>query len=269
VTLTEQFVVGIVVGILSLTTPSIVGAATPSSAPWILAILCFVAAAVQILGFIGVIKEKSILFRRYVTLHGLIISAAFAVSAAWIIISATRHSTAKSRCLANFFTGDLENSQEGDTLCNIFPWIDVGIMGGLWIVLAILHGYLFIVLSSYGTLQRRDHDKYEELYDPTQPLTKDSIPMHNRSDPWDSRHSTESLPDASAGNESQYGHLRQISTASASDVINQPYQHPKDALYNNDYGMQNSFAPYTDGQNSSQPTHPSYAYTHEPAPTPH
>jgi hypothetical protein len=74
VTLVEQFTAGLVIGILSLATPSskhykvsdcfahpfsfisVVGAATPSFAPWILAIVCFVGAAIQVLGFIGVAK---------------------------------------------------------------------------------------------------------------------------------------------------------------------------------------------------------------------
>jgi hypothetical protein len=28
---------------------------------------------------------------------------------------------------------------EGETLCEIFPWVDVGVMGGLWVIMAILH----------------------------------------------------------------------------------------------------------------------------------
>lgn len=80
------------------------------------------------------------MYRRYVSLHLLATLAAFAVAAAWAIISATKHSTAKSNCLLDFFSsGSSDTSSEGDTLCEIFPWVDVGIMGGLWVVLAILH----------------------------------------------------------------------------------------------------------------------------------
>ncbi|KAJ7487696.1 hypothetical protein B0H11DRAFT_2157101 [Mycena galericulata] len=126
-TLTEQFVLGIVVGILSVSTPSIVGAVTPSFAPWLLAVVCFVVSAVQILGFFGVAQEKSILFRRYVSLHTLAAVGAFS------------------------------------TLCNIFPFVDVGVMGGLWVILAGLHIYLYFVITSYSSAQQRDHDKYESL----------------------------------------------------------------------------------------------------------
>jgi len=81
-------------------------------------------------------KEKSILYRRYVTLHGIIICVAFAIAAVWVIVSATRHSTASSNCMQQFFPDDSLQSQ-GQTLCNIFPWVDVGIMAALWVLLAI------------------------------------------------------------------------------------------------------------------------------------
>ncbi|TFK41079.1 hypothetical protein BDQ12DRAFT_678850 [Crucibulum laeve] len=268
--LVEQFVLGLLTGILALATPSIVGAATPSFAPWILAIICFVASAIQVLGFIGVSREKPILYRRYVTLHGLVTVAAFAVAGAWVIISATKHSTAKSKCTENFFSGELSGSSEGDTLCTIFPWVDVGIMGGLWLILVILQVYLYVVVSSYGTSQRRDHDKYDQLYDPTRPLNSDSIQMNNRTDPWDSRPSTESLHSPEGRNDRDYKHLRQTSAASASDVMSQPYQEPKDSLSNADYGYQTqtAYPPYSDGQTTNKPAYPSYAYTQEPGPTP-
>lgn len=65
--------------------------------------------------------------------------AAFAVSGAWIAISATGHKTAVGRCLKDFFatTDPAGPSSLGKTMCDIFPWADVGIMGGLWVILAI------------------------------------------------------------------------------------------------------------------------------------
>lgn len=251
-TLIEQLVAGILIGALSVGTPPIVGAATPSFAGWLLGIVCFVAAALQILGFIGVAKEKPILYRRYVTLHGIVLCAAFAIAAAWAIVSASRHSTASSNCVKRFFSDDSLQSQ-GETLCDIFSWVDVGIMAGLWVLLVILQGYLFLVVSSYGSSQRRDHQQYDALSDPTHPLTKDTIPMADRNDPWDSRPSTESTrapPDANGG---QYQHLRQISTASASDILNQPQQRPDDSL-SSDYGYKSSY--YSEPQGNAYSSHP-------------
>ncbi|RDB28594.1 hypothetical protein Hypma_015442 [Hypsizygus marmoreus] len=230
IALTEQFVTAFIVGILSVATPSIVGAATPSYSKWILAAICFIVAAIQILGFIGVAREKPTLYRRYVTLHMLATLAAFAVAAAWAIISATRHTTAKTKCLTDFF----QTSSEGDTLCEIFPWVDIGIMGGLWVVLAILHIYLYIILSSYGSSQRRDHEKYDQL-------NNDSIPMNKRNDPWDSRPSADSVLSPRDGH--NYNHLRQESGTSVSDMLAQPQVQPKDSLSNTDYAYQQSSYP--------------------------
>lgn len=136
----------------------VVGAATPSFSPWLFGIVCIVAGAIQILGLIGVARvkrilpyicrlcpklsaqEKSTLFRRYITLHLMAIVAAFAIAAAWIIVSASRHSTAQTNCITNFYNATTTTvSSEGKTLCNIFPWVDVGIMGGLWAVLGLAH----------------------------------------------------------------------------------------------------------------------------------
>lgn len=236
------------------------------------------------MGLIYQLQERSILYRRYVTLHGLITCAIFSVAAVWIIISATRHTSAKTKCIASFFSGNLSGSSEGDTLCNIFAWVDVGIMGGLWVILAILQvfiasyvfyrllnsfqAYLYAVMSSYGSSQRRDHDKYDQL-DPSQPLTgSTSIPLHDRADPWDSRPSTDSLQVPMNGG-NQYTHVRQVSTISASDVLSEPHQQPKDSLSNAEYGHRPSlYRPYSDGHGSEQLSYPSYAYTYEPSPTP-
>lgn len=78
------------------------------------------------------------MYRRYTTLHILITVAAFSVSAVWIALSAGHHSTAQTNCEKKFFSSNTTDlSSEGETICNIFPWVDVGIMGGLWVLLAI------------------------------------------------------------------------------------------------------------------------------------
>jgi len=224
--LTEQFVLGILVGTLSIATPSIVGAATPSFAPWVFGIICYIAGAVQILGFIGVSKEKPILYRRYVTLHILLTLAAFGVAAAWAIISATRHSSAKSQCLSNFFpfADPNDTGSEGAIMCEIFPWVDVGIMGGLWVLFAIVQIYFYVLLSSYGTSQDRVHEKFAAGYDATAPLTANDIPLHDRDPVWDS---------TTAGIYNDPNHLRSGSQASVSTVLAEPVQ--READYHADY----------------------------------
>ena len=82
------------------------------------------------------LQERPIFYRRYTTLHLLVTVAAFSVAAVWIALSAARHSEAKSKCDTRFFSNTDEPS-EADTLCNIFPWVDIGLMGGLWVLLFI------------------------------------------------------------------------------------------------------------------------------------
>lgn len=97
--------------------------------------------------------------------------------------------------------------------------------------------YLFIVLSSYGKNQRRDHDQYDRLND-AQPLKIEDIPLE--SEPWDNN-----------GKQNRgYRHLRQESGASVSDIMGQPFQQPKDTMsmtsysgYEN-YGIEQSQVSY-------------------------
>lgn len=274
-TLIEQFILALLVGILSFATPSIVGAAVFSAAPIILAIICFVAAGIQVLGFIGVAKERPILFKRYVTLHGLITAAAFGVAIAWTVISITRRSTAVSECRKDFFPAE-NNSQvsgAGETLCNIFPWVSIGLMGGLIVILGIAQLYFFLVLSSYGRQQRDDHFKYNSVYNPfgTQATgNNNNIAMEK----------TEYGRD----NESYPRHARQESAASMSDVLSEPSQQPKDSMQysygqygagpsypptrQSSYGASSSHHATRQNSNGASLAHPHYAYTEEPEPTP-
>lgn len=76
------------------------------------------------------------MYRRYTTLHLLVTLAAFSVAAVWIALSAARHNNAKTDCQSRFFSNTTEPS-EANTLCDIFPWVDVGLMAGLWVLLAV------------------------------------------------------------------------------------------------------------------------------------
>lgn len=190
------------------------------------------------------------------------------MAAAWIILSATRHTTAKSNCLNNFFpTNGSSIGSEGDTLCGIFPWVDVGVMGGIWLVLAIfyvsfpfeihvlltyrsLKTYLYVVLTSYGASQRRDHEKYDQLNN------NDNIPMNKRSDPWDTRASTDIQPSYGGNN---YGHLRQ---ESMSDVLAQPHVQPNETFSNANYAYERgSYPPPLQTQRKLSKTEGSYNHS--------
>lgn len=81
------------------------------------------------------------MYRRYVTLHTGVYIAVFAIAAVWLIISASRHSTAQSNCETTFFPASNSNgstSSEGQTLCDVFSWVDVGLMAGAWVFFALV-----------------------------------------------------------------------------------------------------------------------------------
>jgi hypothetical protein len=173
---------------------------------------------IQVLGFIGVAQEKPVLFRRYSALHALITVAALSLGAVWIAISASRHRTAQSNCEQKYFTAASDLTSEGQTMCNIFPWVDVGLMGGLWAVLVISQFYFFTIVSGYSTGQRGDHEKYNSVYSMTGLNADFGVP--NRSDPWEAR------VDPPPG-DGHYGHARQESAASDTAMFDDnPFDDP-------------------------------------------
>ena len=66
----------------------------------------------------------------------LVVLAAFGVAAAFIGLSAGRHNTAVTNCKAAYFQ-TTSSPSETQNLCNIFTWVVIGLMGFLWVVLAI------------------------------------------------------------------------------------------------------------------------------------
>jgi hypothetical protein len=92
------------------------------------------------------LQEKTILYRRFTTLHCLLVIAVFAVAGVFIGWSGGKHSKATSKCESEFFpaasstsTSNLvDTGEEGPILCNIFTWATFGIMVGLWLVLGLL-----------------------------------------------------------------------------------------------------------------------------------
>ncbi|KAF7966636.1 hypothetical protein HWV62_37595 [Athelia sp. TMB] len=252
--LIEQLVFTATAGTLAIATTSIVGASTPSFAKWIFAIVCYVAAALQVLGIIAVAQDKAITFRRFLTLHGIVAAALFAVGAAWEAISASRHSKAQSACITDFFPNS--SSSLGTTMCNIFPWVDVGIMGGMLVFFALVHIYFYVVMSSYSNAQQRAHDDYAAGGE-TKSLTND-IPMTNR---WDNRPLNDPLLAegvyTSQRNIGGYDHHRSNSGQSVSTVLAEPIQREYNSYDQNSYLQREPSTRY-----------PETVHTQEPGPTP-
>ncbi|KAG8928055.1 hypothetical protein FRC02_007418 [Tulasnella sp. 418] len=285
ITLLEQFTVGLLGGILAIATPKIVGASVPGFGAWLFAIPCFLAAGLQALGFFGVFKENATLFQRFARVNAIVISLIFGVGATWIIISATRHQPATDKCVNTFFaetpadeTSAIASGGQGDTICSIFTWVDIGIMAGLWVVMAIFQGYLILVCHWYSVSQRADHSKYYSIYSVNAPESEgyDLGARRPGDDAWDPRPSTDSWSgNAFSGNAAaRYSdHARQ-----PSDATEKGYgvsaTHIENAMKPS-YGYQDDGRMgYTDRKgyyddDSPQDVHqPGQAYTNEPSATP-
>lgn len=279
--LITNFVLGITAGTLALATPSIVGAAVPSFTTWIIAILAYVTGSLQVLGLIAVYKEKSILYRRFTTLHCMLMLAVFAAAAVFIGWSGGKHSQATTDCQNDFFASSSSSSslvnttKEGQILCNIFSWVTFGVMAGLWFVLGIFEIYIYLVISGYGSSQRDDHHNYFSVYSVNDGAGVNDMLMGDRSkdraDPWNTRMSMDSVDMEPVGGP---GHYR---TDSQNTVTEKPY---RDTPLNFNTPPQrnsppqrtNTYASTHHRQNSSFDRNyvspPVNAYTQDPGPTP-
>ncbi|KZT43802.1 hypothetical protein SISSUDRAFT_500130 [Sistotremastrum suecicum HHB10207 ss-3] len=282
--LLSNVILGMTAGTLAFAAPSIVGASVPSFAPIIFGLLCYVAAVTQGLGLFAVLKERSVLFKRFTMLHSLITTAAFAVAAAFIIISATKHSTSQSACEktfnnfnANATTTDgisTDTGEEGSILCNIFTWVTVGVMGGLWVILGIFEVYIYFVISGYGWSQRDDHAKYFALYSVNDLSGGDAMMMNERGgaggDVWNSRMSTDSLDNYGTGRKGPHSRSNSGATMPDNGQYNDvPYAneaYPQQPVYRQN--TQRSQATRQASGDNAYLSHPSAAYTNEPGPTP-
>ncbi|KAG9086091.1 hypothetical protein FRC06_003281 [Ceratobasidium sp. 370] len=200
--------------------------------------------------------EKAGLFRKYVMINSVAVIAAFCVAAAFIAISGTRHSAASDRCQKSFFAGNntpgsSDDSGEGEQICEVFTWVILGLMGGLWVSLLSFQSYLLLVTRFYSQSQRADHKKYYTIYS-----TLD-IPLSDRQhadDAWNVRPSTDSWHAGAAmgANDAQY-HRRQNSAATYAD----------DEKYDSEpsYGVRR----YESDRTLAEPHR---AVTEEPGPTP-
>lgn len=232
-------------------------------------------------------------------LNAFVVSYIFSVAAAWIIVSATRHDAATDSCVSNFFATNSTDSTatdvfatggQGETVCNIFVWADVGIMGGLWLIMLIfqvrstcccsglgtdatetIQFYLILVCRWYGASQLADHSKYYSIYSVTAP---DGIGLGERQqqDAWDPRPSTDSWSGTGGGfspagagaanPRTQYrDHSRHNSDATERGygVGAQDFQNKPSYGYQDSPGEQ-SYNPYVN--------QPDQAYTNEAEPTP-
>ncbi|GAA5986779.1 hypothetical protein JCM10908_000894 [Rhodotorula pacifica] len=160
--LAQFLIVSIVTGVLCFAAPSIVSVVTPSFVSYILGVLCFAVAACQPVGFFGVYRERPRLFKGFLRINGLLVTAAVLCALAMIVVSAAKHSTAIDNCRALFSTDDTDSTAH--TICNIWTWIQIGIMGLLFVIVGLCQVYFVCYTSIYASEQRLDHAKYDTVY---------------------------------------------------------------------------------------------------------
>ncbi|KAK4056533.1 hypothetical protein OIO90_002380 [Microbotryomycetes sp. JL221] len=164
--LSQFTIISLVTGILCFAAPKIIAATIPSFTPYILGVLCIVIAAFQLIGFLGVFREKPSLFKTYARFNTILIVSALVLSLVLIIITAVKHSTAVFNC-ENLFA-DQSSSQNQVTsatdVCNVWTWVQIGIMGLLFLIVSLCQAYFVMFTHIYSSEQKLDHAKYNSVY---------------------------------------------------------------------------------------------------------
>ena len=64
-----------------------------------------------------------------------LVAATLAVAVAFVALSAAHHSTAQNTCEGLFSTDTTDSTSQ--KVCNIWVWVQVGVMGLLWVLITI------------------------------------------------------------------------------------------------------------------------------------
>ncbi|GAA5886963.1 hypothetical protein JCM16303_003073 [Sporobolomyces ruberrimus] len=160
--LAQFLIISLVTGVLCFASPSIITVTTPNIISYVLGVLSFVISAWQFIGFFGVYRDKVKLFKTYSRINTALILAALLLSLAIIIISAVKHNTAIDTCQRLFSTDATGNTGEG--ICNVWTWVQVGIMGLLFVIVGLCELYFLMYSSIYSSEQKLDHAKYNSVY---------------------------------------------------------------------------------------------------------
>lgn len=160
--LAQFLIISLVTGVLCFASPSIITVTTPNIISYVLGVLSFVISAWQLIGFFGVYRDKVKLFKTYSRINTILIVLALLLSLAIIIISAVRHNSAIDTCQRLFSTDATGNT--GESICNVWTWVQVGIMGLLFVIVGLCELYFLMYSSIYSSEQKLDHARYNSVY---------------------------------------------------------------------------------------------------------
>lgn len=189
----ETAFVALCIGVIALAAPVIVGGmgAIPSWGKYVVAVICFLLAAWQIYGFSTILVDHTGLYRLYWIVNLIATLVVLCFTIAFTVTAAGKHNSAIDECMARF-EGSLAYNGLGiqqvddalnngrHKLCDILSWADVGLMGGLVVVVGLVQLYMCAMQSLYGKRQRAAEKASVSRPDP------DVVPMR-QGHAWDSR----------------------------------------------------------------------------------
>lgn len=163
----ETAFVALCLGILALAPPPIVGGmdAIPSWGKYVVAVIAFVLAAWQILGLYTVVTDSPWPYKQYSRINFLATIVLLCFTIAFTVTAAAKHNESIDACM-NEFERPLANDGLGvdevqdrldqgrHDVCNYLGWADVGLMGGLVVVVGLVQLYMCYMQGQYGKRQR-------------------------------------------------------------------------------------------------------------------
>ncbi|WFC93691.1 hypothetical protein MBRA1_000313 [Malassezia brasiliensis] len=137
----------------------------PSWSKDLVAAVAFVTAAWQIIGLASVITDQKSLYRLYIRVNFLATVVILAITIAFTVTAAARHDKAVDACYREFEGSlaqdglGLQSVEESITsgrhkVCDILTWVDVGLMGGLIVLLGVMQLFMCYMQRMYGKRQR-------------------------------------------------------------------------------------------------------------------
>ncbi|GAA5927971.1 uncharacterized protein JCM15063_006047 [Sporobolomyces koalae] len=160
--LAQFLIISLVTGVLCFASPSIITITTPTIITYVLGALSLVVSAWQSVGFFGVYRDKVSLFKLYARTNTILVGLDLLLALAIVILSAVKHNSAINQCQL-LFSSDATDTT-GQDICNVWTWVQVGIMGLLFVIVALCELYFIMYSSIYSSEQKLDHARYNSVY---------------------------------------------------------------------------------------------------------
>lgn len=179
----ETALVALAVGICALAPPTIVATkgAIPSWSKDLVAALGFVTLVWQIIGLVSVARQTPTLYHVYVRINLVLTLCIIVAAVAFLVTSGVKRSSVVQTCISTYgvslpasgssgtsISGFTESAFQaaGYDICNIFVWVQTGVMAGLIVLMALTQFYMLFAQRAYGKDQReafRSTKSYQDI----------------------------------------------------------------------------------------------------------